>query len=69
MRKLSTGDPSTLGSYKRIAKIFGDKAVNFIQTKIDESPNGENEEVLADERQMLVLFGSMVYRDDVDRRG
>jgi hypothetical protein len=60
MKKLSTGQPSTLGSYKKLAKIFGNKAVAFIQSKIDESPNGESEEVLADERQMLQLLGSMI---------
>ena len=60
MKKLSTGQPSTLGSYKKLAKIFGPTAVKFIQNKIDESPNGEKEEVLADETQMLALLGSMI---------
>ena len=57
---ISTGQPSTLGTYKELAHIFGPKAVAFIQNKIDESPDGENEEVIADERQMLILFASMV---------
>ena len=57
MHMLSTGDPSTLGSYKKLAVIIGDKAVAFIQKKIDESPNGEDEEVIADERQMVHLLG------------
>lgn len=60
MRKLSTGDPSTLGTYKKLASIFGDRAVSFIQKKIDASPNGEEEEVLADETQMLYLLASMM---------
>ncbi len=60
MRTLSTGDPSTLGTYKKLAMLFGDKAVKFIQDKIDESPNGKEEEVIADESQMLILLGSMI---------
>ena len=60
MKMLSTGQPSTLGEYKKLAAIFGDKAVKYIQDKIDESPNGEKEEVLADESQMMVLLTSMI---------
>lgn len=60
MRNLSTGDPSTLGSYKKIAKAFGAKAEKFIQDKIDESSNGEDEEVVAEETQMLQVFASMM---------
>ena len=60
MQSLSTGDPSTLGSYKQIAKFFGKKAEDFIQQKIEDSPNGENEEVIAAESQMLNLFGTMM---------
>ena len=56
MHLLSTGEPSTLGTYKRLSVIFGQKAVDFMQAKIDESPNGENEEVLVDELQMLSLL-------------
>ena len=60
MQKLSTGENSTLGTYKKIASVFGEKAVAFIQKKIDESPNGKNEEVVAHESQMLVLLASMM---------
>ena len=60
MQILSTGDPSTLGTYKKLARIFGDKAVKFIQDKIDKSPNGENEEVIAHESQMLILLSSLI---------
>lgn len=60
MRTLSTGDPSTLGTYLRLAEIFGPKAVEFIQKKIDESPNGADEEVIADESQMLLLLMSFL---------
>ena len=57
---LSTGQESTLGEYKKLAAMFGPKAVKFIQDKIDASPQGEKEEVLADESQMMHLLGSMI---------
>ncbi|WP_157674253.1 hypothetical protein [Endozoicomonas ascidiicola] len=56
---LSTGDPSTLGSYKKMCILFSRKAQEFIQKQIDESPHGENEIVIADECQMIMLLGSM----------
>jgi hypothetical protein len=60
MKNISTGEPSTLGTYLKIAKFFGPKAEEFIQHKINNSANGTEEEVLADERQMLQVFGSMM---------
>ena len=60
MHKLSTGQDSTLGEYKKLAVIFGQNAIDFIQKKIDESPNGEDEYVMADETQMLFLLSSMM---------
>jgi hypothetical protein len=60
MNTISTGQPSTLGTYLGIAKVFGPKAEKFIQDKIDDSPNGETEEVLAEETQMLQIFASMM---------
>jgi hypothetical protein len=63
MKKLSTGQDSTLGTYKLLATLFGEEAVDFINQKIIESPNGEDEEVLADESQMLHLFTSFLEMD------
>lgn len=40
------------------------RATEFIQKKIDESPNGENEEVWADESQMVCLLMSMHVNTD-----
>jgi len=60
MMKLSTGQDSTLGAYKGIAVLFGKKAVEFIDKKIADSPNGEDEEVIADETQMIYLLSRMV---------
>ncbi len=56
MRTLSTGQPSTLGSYKELARFFGPKAVALIDKKIEQDPDGENAEVLADEPQMMLLL-------------
>jgi len=60
MNYLSTGEPSTLGTYKKLARIFGKKAEDFIQRRIDESPNREDEEVIVVEQQMLVLLASFL---------
>jgi len=61
MKKLSTGQDSTLGTYLSLARLFGQHAQAFIQKKIDESPNGAEEEVLADERQMLYLLSQFMH--------
>lgn len=61
MHKLSTGTDSTLGNYRNLASaLFGEEseAVKFLDGKIADSPNGEREEVVADESQMLYLLGS-----------
>lgn len=59
MQKLSTGDNATLGNYRKLAATFfgeDSKAVKFLDDKISERPNGENEEVIADEGQMIYLL-------------
>lgn len=62
MKKLSTGADSTLKEYRKLAIIVfgeGSKAVEFLDDKIKESANGEDEEVLADEGQMVMLLSSL----------
>lgn len=62
MQKLSTGDDATLGNYRLLAMaVFGadSNAVKFLDGKIAESPNGEKEEVLADEGQMVHALAQM----------
>lgn len=62
MHKLSTGDDATLGNYLKMTRlVWGDdsKQVEFLTEKIDKSPHGKDEEVLADESQMLVLLASL----------
>jgi len=68
MKKISTGEPSTLATYRMIALVLcgGDKeseVVKFFDSKIQESPNGPDEEVIADERQMIYLIMSMIKKE------
>ena len=62
MMKLSTGDDSTLGNYRKIASaLFGEDSapVVFLDKKIKESPNGMDEEVVVDESQVVYLLGNI----------
>jgi len=59
MITLSTGMPSTLGSYLKLCNIFfGEDSVQakFINEKIASNPNGVDEEVVTDESQMMYLL-------------
>lgn len=59
MMKLSTGQDSTLGTYLKLCEVvFGkdSQQTRFIEKKISESPNGADEEVIAEESQMLYLL-------------
>lgn len=62
MNKLSTGQDSTLGNYRKLTVAFfgeGSPAVAFLDEKITSDPNGENAEVLAEESQMVYLLMSL----------
>jgi hypothetical protein len=62
MKKLSTGHNSTLGNYLKLTEVvFGkeSKAAAYLNEKIAESPNGEDEEVIADEGQMIYLLSQI----------
>lgn len=62
MKKLSNGEDSTLGNYRKLAAMFfgvASKPVDYLNKRIAESPKGEMEEVMADERQMVQLLISM----------
>jgi hypothetical protein len=58
MRTLSDGEtPNTLGGWLKVAQILhleGGEAL--LRQKIEESPKGEDDEVIADEGQMLMLL-------------
>ena len=60
MKTLTTGDPSTLGAYLKLSKLCSfSKAADYFQEKIEKSPNGDGEEVIADESQMMHLIKSL----------
>lgn len=62
MRKLSTGQDSTLKSYIENAKAtFGEEspAVAFLKEKAAGAPKGEDEEFIADEAQVLQLLANI----------
>lgn len=62
MRMLSLGIPSTLGNWLNLCNAtFGEdsKPSEMFRKKILESSNGENEEVIADEGQLLMVCGKM----------
>lgn len=62
MKKLSTGQDSTLGNYLALTEaVFGkdSPAVEFLRKKIADAPNGADEEVIADEGQMVHLIGQI----------
>ena len=62
MKMLSIGEPSTLGNWHKLCSaVFGPESAptKFIQEKIEKATNGEHEEVIADEGQLLLVLGSM----------
>ena len=70
MKTISTGEPSNLETYRNIALALSlqnenSKAVKFIDKKIQESPNKEKEEVIADEREVIHLILTLI-KEDLD---
>ena len=68
MKTISTGEPSNLETYRNIALALSlqnenSKAVKFIDKKIQESPNKEKEEVIADEREVIDLIVTLIKED------
>ncbi len=60
---ISTGEPSTLGTYRKIAAVLAgedSRAVRFFDEKIANAPHGADEEVIAAESQVLYLIGTML---------
>lgn len=65
MNKISDGSYSSLGTYRKIALALSgnnieSKAVKFFDDYIAKAPNGENEEVIQDETQMLYLIATLL---------
>ncbi|GAA0071729.1 hypothetical protein UT300003_32540 [Clostridium sardiniense] len=68
MSNKTTDKRSDLKCWRHIAMLINEgnedsKAVRFIDKKISESPRGENEEVIADEGQLLALLINMSFED------
>lgn len=66
MKLLSTGAFSTLGSYRELCVFFygeNSAATNYIDQKIAEAPNGGDEEVVIDERQMASYLNALHLKD------
>lgn len=71
MMTLSTGMPSTLGSYLKLCNIFfGEDSAQtkFIMEKIASSPNGAHEEVIAEESQMMFLLFNLPHKDSEEMK-
>ena len=62
MRTISTGQPSTVGTYFGISRFFGEKAQAFMQEYMDKS--GPDEEIIAEESQMLYLLANLHTLDE-----
>lgn len=59
MRNISTGQPSTLKTYRELAAVIFPKALPMLDARIDAF--GEDEEVIQDETQMLYLFAQIEF--------
>lgn len=69
MKKMSTGQDSTLRNWIKMTTIFFGKdsaATAFLEKKATESPNGLDEEVIADEGQLVMVLGKM-HIDNVEQ--
>ena len=70
METISTGEHSNLETYRNIALALSlqnenSKAVKFFNKKIQESPNKEKEEVIADEREVIHLILTLI-KEELD---
>lgn len=62
MQKMSTGEDATLGNYRKMAVVFfgaESGAVKYLDKLIEEQ--GEGEEVIADEGQVVNLLFTLTY--------
>lgn len=58
--------PATLGEYRKLCATLGGegcRAVKMLDEKIADSPNGEDEEVIASDSQMRQLLMPMLLAD------
>jgi hypothetical protein len=70
MHKLSIGVDSTLGNYKKLCMLFfgpDSGPTKFIEKKIAESEKGEDEEVIADETQMIWVLTDILKKEQEEK--
>jgi len=69
MKKISTGQPSNLATYRDIAIAFvgtkNHKAVKYFDNLINHEPKGEEGEIITDESQMLLLITQLAFDSSV----
>ena len=59
MTQISTGEDSTLATYRKMAIVLtgeNSKAVKFLDEKIKEDPDGDQGEVIVSESQMMYFL-------------
>lgn len=65
MQKLSTGEPSTLGTYRNIALKLSEndqsEAVKYFDQQIAEAEKGAEEEVTENETRMMIKISRMIH--------
>ncbi len=60
MTTISTGQLSTLKTYRKLASVLFPKALPMLDARIEEF--GEDEEVIQHETQMMYLFGQIEFQ-------
>ncbi len=58
---ISTGEPSTLKTYRKLASLLFPKALPMLDARIEKF--GDAEEVVQDERQMIYLLGQIQFHN------
>ena len=61
MKTISTGQPSTVGTYHGISKFFGEAAEDFMAEY--KRKFGPDEEIIVEESQMLYLLANISKMD------
>lgn len=58
-----TREFKTLGDYRAVCVVLageGSRAVKYFDDKIQQSPKGQDEEIIADESQMMFLIAFLI---------
>lgn len=71
MNTLSTGQDSTLGNWIRVVQAFFGRdspALDFLNAEVSKATHGIEEEVIAEERQLIKLLWEIHNADDDEAR-